>query len=239
MALYARSNPADISATPLLDADGRLYYAVALFVAVGYGLAVERAGEDDDLGAPGWILPALTLLGAFLLAGVYHSWPVVVAVPLLAGSGVFAALVVRHYLIAEDVETLASARLTHLVLTLSVVLVNFAMLGIHRAGPAYSAVTLGTVGGLAAYQLFDVTRATEVRRTVYAVAIGFGLAEVAWALEFWNARGWYAAALLSTVFFALARLADARVRAELTRPFVYQNVGLAAALFAVFAFLAE
>jgi hypothetical protein len=239
LALYARSVAPDPAATPLVDPDGRLYYLLALFAVVGFCVAIERVVPMGDSHSPGWIMPALTLTGAFMLAGVYHRWPVVLSLPLLAGSGVFASLLVRHYRASDDEATRSSARLAQLVLTLGVVLVLFSMIVLHRAGLAFSVLGMGATAGLALYPLLDEERASPVRRAVYSAAVALGIAEIAAALEYWRIEGWYGGALVAAVFYGLARVVDGHLRSEVTRPFLVQHVGTATLLVVTFAYLAD
>src|SRR3954452_21109050 len=153
LALFARSTAPDIAATPVVSSDGRLYYVLAVVAAIAFGVAQERAIEPVAGSAGGWILPAMTILATALLVGVYHRWAVVVAVPILVGSGVFAAALIGQVRAEDDDALQSSARVTHRILSTSVGLVSFAMVFIHGSGRTFTALAVGMVGGLLLYEL--------------------------------------------------------------------------------------
>lgn len=251
---YAREIQIDPSTVPLISAHARLFYGLALAAtaAIGYAsLDTRRAGVDESdehdwterYTAPqrletSWILPSLAVLGSVLLCARYHRPQDIAAGVLLSATGVFAARTVRMAMAADHAQT-AAARTAHLILTLGIAFVVLSLVYLYKPPAAYLAVVVCGVVGLLLTQVHDGIDLLPIRRIAYGVLGGIATAEASWGLGFWPPAGWWAGGMLTAVMLGCALITAAEATETLSRQAVVRSVGIAGALFAVCATLAQ
>lgn len=256
LALLARSASPDPVNVPVLSSDSRLYYLLALVVSVTLGAFAHYTDHDagwarhgalgsgyrwiaDQGRATAWIMPALTLGTVFLLLAMYHSWPVVLVAPLLAGSGVFVGVLARHSAFDPDPVSRRSARLALLA---NAYITAFVLLSVVYEFRTRSLLAAPAVALIVAPTIMVATDALDAplrQRIILAVAGGLVMAEATWALNYWNAPGWYGGLVLSTLSFAIVSAISAWVEERLNPALVARLSGLAVAVAAVVAFIAD
>jgi hypothetical protein len=183
-------------------------------------------------------MPTLTSLAVFLLVARFHSWPVVLIAPVLAGSGVFVGALARHYAFDADAETRRSGRISLLA---SAHLTAFVLLSLVFAYRLRSLVSAPAIALSVALLLLVTTDALDDslrHRLVMAIAGGAVMAEATWALNYWNAPGWYGGIVLWAMSFALASLVAARITERLTPAVVARLAGFAILIVVGVAFIA-
>ncbi|HYI16273.1 MAG TPA: hypothetical protein VEX37_12830, partial [Thermomicrobiales bacterium] len=185
------------------------------------------AGAVDSGGA---ILPALVVFAAIQFVAWDSRVAVVAAAPLLAGAGVFTAVIVRYYLFSGDPAVVPGSRLVHLALTAGVAFLSLSLARNWMAGPAYSLVIVFVISSLLLIQAFDGVHTFPIRRTAYALAGAAVVAETALAQSYWPPSGWYGGAFLTTVFVVLMLTIDAilsrRIATDVVTRYVSAGVGV-------------
>jgi hypothetical protein len=253
LAIGVRSDPPDPANVPIISADGRLFYLLTLGAAALIGFfaqRAERAREDAAMRrsryigesivpamATAWILPALIVGGAALLAARHPRWEEIAAAVLLAGTGVFASLVVRENLQPQEGGGVHPARIAHIALTLVVAFLLLSLLFLFRMRTVYAAPVIFVVAALLLIQVHDGIDTFPIRKMAYALVGALVLAEVTWALNYWPPTGWYAGAILTSIFLGMTLVTGARMVGALDRPRAAQYAGLSTALFLVFTWL--
>jgi Protein of unknown function (DUF5656) len=256
LALYAHAITPDPTFVPLLSSEARVYYVLALLLAAGIGAFAQYTDRDapdarnaalqlgfrwiaDQARASAWILPTLASGGVFLMAAVYHRWPVVVAAPLMAGSGVFVASYARHYAFDPDVDTRRTARIALLVTTYLTGFLTLSLLYVFRMRTLLAAPAIGVAAGLLVLAALDGLDAPLRHRIAAAVVCGVIMAEATWPLNYWNAPGWYGGVVLAAFVIALATAVAARFEERIDRSLVGRLAGIAALVVTVVAFVAD
>lgn len=263
LGFLARSIAPDPINVPLISADGRGYYLLALFVALVVAALAQLLETDDvarqqyELGwqmhRPGdppvtyrppplqtaWMLPLVTLVTAYLLLAVYHRISVIVFISILTAGTVLAARMVRYHVMNTIPEWDTAARLGHVVLTHGLAYFTLTAVYMFKARTLFAGVLILALGFLLLVQLTDGVQATQVKRMLYAAIGALGLAEVAWALSYWNMSAWIGGAMLVAMFVFVAGVVRSQLRGELTQRRLVEVLAVAAPIFAVLAYLAE
>jgi hypothetical protein len=235
LALYAHRLAVDPYHTPLLASEGRLLYLGTLLAAGVTGWLASR-NEAGARASADWALPAVTVGAALWIAGAYHHWPATLAAPVLAGSGVFIALLLRYLRDEGPASAQPTAALGETLLTNLVGFVAFSMLLLHHSPVKFGAPAVLLVGAL----LGIATLGSGPRAIAYALIIGLALAETTWALSYWQATGWELGAIAQAIWYGLATAAAAQLRGDgtLNRANLARHGGLAAAICLVVAIIA-
>jgi hypothetical protein len=186
-----------------------------------------------------WIVPALTLGTVFLLVAMYHGWPVVLVAPLLAGSGVFVGVLARHAAFDPNPSDRRSARLAVVASVYVTAFVLLSVLYAYRMRSLLSAPAVALVAVLVVLVVTDGYDARLRRRIGIGFASGIVLAEVTWALNQWNAPGWYGGVVLTAILVAVASLVSARLEERVDRGLIARFSGFVVVVVAVVAFLAD
>lgn len=245
LGLYARSQDLLRTDEPFRESSGRAFWFLAFVAAVGFGIVVARVtdrGESrnvSNVAASAAILPGLVLFSAFQFLAWDSRTAIVSSAPLLAGAGVFTAVIVRHYLLSGDDTVYPGARLIHSVLTAGV---SFLALSLARGwmdGWVFTLVAVFVLSGLLLYQAFDGIRAFPVRRIAYAVAGAIVVSELALALRYWPPTGWYGGAILTTVFVTLMLVSEAILTRKVSIERIVRNIGAGTFLCVLLGFLAR
>ncbi|MDQ3547765.1 MAG: hypothetical protein M3439_03000 [Chloroflexota bacterium] len=251
LAFYARSLDILRSDIPLQASNGRGFWFVSVVAVVAYGFVVQYASErGSDVveqahraagprAASAAVLPAMAVFAALQFVAWDSRLVVVISAPLLAGAGVFTAVVVRHYLLAGDPLVFRGARLVHLTLTAGVAFLSLSLARGWMPGPVYTLIVVFAIAGLLLYQAYDGIRAFPVRRIAYALAGAAVVAEVALALSYWPPSGWYGGAILATVFGVLMLIVDAVLSRRISVDVVARYTGAGVAVCGLLAFLAR
>jgi hypothetical protein len=234
LAYYGHHLAVDQYHTPLIAPEGRLFYLASLMAAAAIGWLASRR-EAGVPSSADWALPAVTVFAALWIAGAYHRWPVVLSAALLAGSGVFIALFLRYLRDAGAESTRASAALGEQLLTNIVGFVAFSVILLHHSPVKYGAVEVLIVGALLTlWQL----RGVDLRSAVYALIIGVALAEVTWAVSYWQSSGWALGAIAQAIWYGMAAACLAQTRGALGRDTLVRHGGLAAGVCVIAAIIA-
>lgn len=254
VALFARWAAPARGTAPIISADGRLYYIVALLVAVIAGLAIQSWGLPDqatrsvlfsqEAGRPRvwsrstvWILPAILMAGLYALLAMYHDWRYVAVLTAMAGAGVFLILLVRRWLVRElsqaNGNQLGRARLVHLLLTDAAVFASLGAVYLPKSGATLLAPAIFIICMLLLFQLTDGMYGTLAQRLLYAMIAGLIVVEFFWGLSYWNIPWVYGGALLLIVFHALARIVSVQLSSGAGRRDLVEYAGGGIVLFAL------
>jgi hypothetical protein len=242
LALYARSLDLLRTDVPLRASDGRFFWLLSIAAVVAFGFVVRHVstggtpfGAADRIrvsasASNGAILPALVVFAAVQFAAWDNRLVVVVAAPLLAGAGVFTAVVVRYYLLSDDDAVVPGARLVHLALTAGVAFLSLSLARGWMGGTGYTLVATAIISSLLLYQGFDGTRAFPIRRIAYALVGGVVVAEAAAALSYWPPSGWFGGAFVTTVFVVVLLTIEAilsrRISTDVAARYLGAGVGV-------------
>ena len=229
LTLYARSAAPDPVYTPLIASDGRLYYALALAACAAVGGVAARAAGPSRGDASAWALPATVMFAALGIAGAYPSWPIALATPILAGSGVFAALLVRYLLHVGPSQTRGAAEVARLVLSNVVGYVAFSVILLHHSRGAYALPALFIIAALLMLHWTEGELGFE-RRVGYALIVALAVAEAAWALGYFQSSGWRLGALSQAIWYGMAAVVLAHARGALNRAALARHAGTAGAV---------
>lgn len=256
LALLARYSTPDPTGIPLISTDGRWFYLLALVATAGVGVAGHVTDFDAGYARASavrlgytWIadqgrltsgfLPALTMAAAMLIVGTYHSWPMVVVTPLLAGSGVYAGALARHFAFAPDPPTRRSGRMAFAALTLIVGFVVLALVYHFRMRSIVSGPAVWVATGSLVMVATDGVDLRLRQRIAFAVVCGGILAEATWALNYWNLPGWYGGIMLAALAGAAAAAIVAHAEERLNRSAVLRYSALVSLITIVVAFVAD
>lgn len=158
-----------------------------------------------------WILPAAIVVTATLLLsfadvrayGVYALMLVA-----LAGAFLVAAILGQYLTIDLDDSRYSTARLGVNLAVYLVALILFSTIYSLKVRSLFSAPAIGVAAGLLALELLRSSEANFGRTWLYASAIGITMAEIVWALNYWNLAGLIGGALLLIFFYAFTGLAQ-------------------------------
>jgi hypothetical protein len=242
LALFARSLDLLRTDVPLRASDGRFFWGLTIIAVIAFGYvvgyvstsgvlsgAVDRV-RTGTVASNGAILPALVIFAAVQFSAWDSRLVVVFAAPLLAGAGVFTAVVVRFYLLSNDDAVVPGARLVHLALTTGVAFLSLSLARGWMGGPGYTLVVTAIIASLLLYQGFDGIRAFPIRRIAYALVGGVVVGETALALSYWPPSGWFGGAFVTTVFVVVILTIEAilsrRISTDLAARYLGAGVGV-------------
>ncbi len=223
LALYARSLDLLRTDVPLRASDGRFFWLLCIVSVIAFGLVVRQASGDVTPGRA--ILPAMVIFAALQFVAWDSRLAVVVSAPLLAGAGVFTAVVVRHYLFSGDPSVVPGSRLIHLSLTAGVAFLSLSLARGWMGGPGYTLIVVFVISALLLFQAFDGVQAFPVRRVAYALACAVIVAETAMALSYWPPNGWFGGAFLTIVFTVLMLTSEGILSRRISTDAVMRYVG--------------
>lgn len=252
--IFGRQIDIDPTHVPLISSDGRIYYVAAVLLSAVYGLTLARTEPDRELvgrvhflsetgeptfpqGVTGWILPTVALLAAFLHMARYYDWLWIVLAATTTGATVFLACVARHHSLRAEGRPTLTVRLGRLALTDFVAFVTFATIYGFKTRTLFSGVVILLLAWLLLFQLFDDGSASRFQRDIYSAAGAIMVAELTWALNYWNASAWQAGLMLLVVFQVYAGLAAAYMRSELTQRALLRQLGGGVVVFLLLAYL--
>lgn len=152
-----------------------------------------------------WILPATivvtaTWLLSFADVRAYGAYALLLVA--LAGAFLAAAIVGQYVTIDLNDRAYNAARLgVNLIVYLMAWILFVAVYNL-KVRSLFSAPALGIASGLLALELLRSSEAAFERTWLYATLIGLVMAEILWALNYWNLPGLAGGILLLTVFYA-------------------------------------
>ena len=156
-----------------------------------------------------WILPCIVVIATALTLPLLRESAQLSFLTII-GSGVLLVLVVLGEYLTVDLQDPAY-EFARLGLNLAVYL---AALGLYQAIYSFklrSILSSSLIGIVTALLALELLRASEsdVRRTwIYAAAIGLGLGEAIWALNYWNVNPFFGAVVLLLTFYLLTGFAQ-------------------------------
>ena len=158
-----------------------------------------------------WILPAAivvtaTLLLSFADVRAYGVYALILVA--LAGAFLVAAILGQYLTIDLDDSRYSTARLGVNLAVYLVALILFSTIYSLKVRSLFSAPAIGVAAGLLALELLRSSEADFGRTWLYASAIGITMAEIVWALNYWNLAGLIGGALLLIFFYAFTGLAQ-------------------------------
>lgn len=263
VAFYARSSSPAITSVPIMSSDGRGYYLVALLVVIVIGAIVQLLQNDDPAGdaldpdwrfygagpaattprehepATAWMLPAVALFASYLFLAIYHRLAYVMLVPLVAAGMVFAARVVRFHVLNGLNGSAQLARGGQVILTYPVAFAALTIVYMFKARSLYSGALVSIFAFLLLMQLADGLAAGPARRVLYAVVGAIGLAQLTWALNYWNTTAWFGGAILTTMFVFVGSIMRLQCAGQLTQRVVVERAAIAVPVLAALAYFAE
>jgi len=156
-----------------------------------------RRGEVGYL-FPFWIAPGLGTLALCLLLTRASTWPLWIGA-LLVGMVVIGILINAEYgALSSDLAGYANSRLVVSGLTYVIAYVLYAVIYNQRERTAISATQSALVTFLIAVELLAPHRIGLGKAAANAAVLAFLLAQVTWALNYWNISTWSAGVLMLT-----------------------------------------
>lgn len=256
LGFYARSAAPDQSSVPLLSQDGRGYYLMCLLV-VGIIVALIEALDIDDparlenrygerifgfrVPAPrtAWMLPAVGTFTVLLYLGQHHRLAMVMLAPFAAGAIVLVSRMARFHVLRNVRATATLATFALHLLTYVTAYCMLTALFAFRARTLITGPLMFLISFLLIMSLLDGLSTSGPRRMLYAAIGGLALAEVTWALSYWNVSAWLAGGILAGVFYFFASVARVVHAGTLTSRRVLERLAVAAPIFVILAYLAE
>lgn len=158
--------------------------------------------------APGfWILPSFTVIGSFAFFRLFQRDLPGIAFELslvAAGGLLIIVLISQHYALARVTETRQRAHLVLQAVTFLIAFASFSAIYYARFRTLYAATLIGTGGSLLTYEVLQWT--PRPGQVSLALIVGFILAEMTWALNYWAMSFLLAGALLLVVFYITVSL---------------------------------
>ena len=158
-----------------------------------------------------WILPAAIVVTATMLlsfADVRAYGISALILVALAGASLVAAILGEYLTIDLNDRAYSAARLGVNLAFYLVALILFATVYSLKVRSLFSAPAIGLAAGLLALELLRSSETEFWRTWLYAATIGLAMAEIVWALNYWNLYGLIGGALLLVFFYAFSGLAQ-------------------------------
>jgi hypothetical protein len=158
-----------------------------------------------------WILPAAIVVTATMLlsfADVRAYGVSALILIALAGAFLVVAIIGEYLTIDLNDRAYSAARLGVNLAVYLVALILFATVYSLKVRSLFSAPALGIAGGLLALELLRSSEADFWRTWLYAAIIGLTMAEIVWALNYWNPSGLIGGAFLLIFFYAFTGIAQ-------------------------------
>jgi hypothetical protein len=158
-----------------------------------------------------WILPAAIVVTATLLlsfADVRAYGVSALILVALAGAFLVAAILGQYVTIDLEDRAYSRARLAVNLAVYLVALILFATVYSLKVRSLFSAPALGIAAGLLALELLRGSEADFGRTWLYSGIIGLTMAEIVWALNYWNLAGLIGGAFLLIFFYAFTGIAQ-------------------------------
>lgn len=252
LSFYARSVAPASSGFPLVSPDGRAYYLAALILTAVIGVVIQALETDDPARivnsygervyrfrrpAPrtAWMLPAVGLLSLYTLMAVHDRLIFQLAVPFLAGGLVLAARVLRFEILATPGSPPGLAANVYQVLVVLVAAMSLFTIFDFRARGLYAMPAAFASVVLLLMTAFDGLETPGFRRVIYAAIGGISVAELYWALGYWDISTLAGTGLLLTVFAFFGGLSKMQLAGGVGRTQVIAGAVLASMVFVMLA----
>jgi hypothetical protein len=158
-----------------------------------------------------WILPAAIVVTATMLLSFADVRAYgVSALILVALAGVFLVVAILGEYVTIDLNDRSynSARLGVNLAVYLVALILFATVYSLKIRSLFSAPAIGVAAGLLALELLRSSETEFWRTWLYATIVGLAMAEIVWALNYWNLAGLIGGAFLLIFFYAFTGVAQ-------------------------------
>lgn len=252
LSFYARSVSPASDSFPLISPQGRAYYLAALILTAVIAVLIQSLETDDPARivnsygervyrfrqpAPrtAWMLSAVGLFSFYTLMAVHDRLIFQLAVPFLAGGLVLAARVLRFEILATPGSPPRLAENVYQVLVVAVAALALFTIFDFRARGLYAMPVLFVAVVLLLMTAFDGLNMTGFRRVVYAAIGGVAVAELYWALGYWNISTLAGAGLLLTAFAFFGGLSKLQLSGGVGRTQVIVGAVLASIVFVMLA----
>ena len=152
-----------------------------------------------------WILPAAIVVTATMLlsfADVRAYGVSALMLVALAGTFLVVAILGEYVTIDLSDRSYSAARLGVNLAVYLVALILFATIYSLKVRSLFSAPAIGLAAGFLALELLRSSEADFWRTWLYATIIGLAMAEIVWALNYWNLVGLIGGAFLLIFFYA-------------------------------------
>jgi hypothetical protein len=256
VAFYARASQPDTAEVPLVDPSGRGFYLACLLV-LGIVAAIIQALDRDDparlvnrygerlyryrMPAPrtAWMLPVVGIGSLYLLAAIHPRLGVVLIVPFLAGGLMLAARMVRFEVLNRPDGQPGVVGMLAQLLTYGAAFGSLLAIFAYRSRTLYTGPLLFLVTMLLLLTLFDGVVAPGWRRLILASAGGLAVAQVGWALGYWNVSTLVGSTMLFLVFAFFGSVSRSHLLGSLSREQVAISAGITAPVFLALAYSVE
>ncbi len=164
-----------------------------------------------------WILPMVITVTATMLLALTQVRVYGLISILLAGALLVGVIIGEYFTIDMDAPRYSAARLGVNIAVYLTALILFATIYSWKLRSLYSASAIGLAAGLLALELLRGNEEDFQRTWLYAAAVGLCIAEVVWALNYWNLNGFRGGAFLLIFFYAFTGLAQQYLWRRLSR----------------------
>ncbi len=164
-----------------------------------------------------WIVPALVVITATVLLTLTEVRVYGLIGVALAGLFLVAVIVGEYFTIDLSDRWYSAARLGVNLAVYLIALVLFATIYSWKIRSVYSGPAVGGAAALLALELLRGSEADFGRTWLYAAAVGVSIAEIVWALNYWNLNGFTGGAFLLIFFYALTGIVQQYLWGRLSR----------------------
>ncbi len=164
-----------------------------------------------------WILPSLIVITATVLLSLTEVRVYGLIGVLLAGVALVVVILGEYFTIDLNDRWYSTARLGVNLAVYAIALVLFATIYSWKIRSLYSSPATGIAAGLLALELLRGSESDLGRTWLYAAAVGLSMAEIVWALNYWNLNGFTGGALLLVFFYAFTGIAQQYLWGRLNR----------------------
>lgn len=164
-----------------------------------------------------WILPCLLVAGSALILPLFRDSTPFMVLAILVSALLLGLVVLGEYLTVDLRDpAYAFARLGLNLAVYLAALASFQTIYAFKLRSIFSAPLIGVAAALLALELLRSSE-SDVRRTwLYAAAVGLGLGEALWALNYWNVNSLLGGVVLLILFYIVTGLAQQHLFGKLS-----------------------
>ncbi len=164
-----------------------------------------------------WILPALIVIAATVLLSLTEVRVYGLIGIVLAGAALVIVILGEYFTIDLNDRWYSAARLGVNLAVYAIGLVLFVTIYGWKIRSLYSSPAIGVVAGLLALELLRGSESDFGRTWLYGAAVGFSMAEIVWALNYWKLDGFTGGAVLLVFFYAFTGITQQYLWGRLTK----------------------